>query len=166
MGNKSKNGNYRKNNQDMARKEQITTLESLRSYADQGSVVELPEFDHDMPLVVRMKRPSMLDMISTGEIPNNLQAKAVELFEGKAKPAETPEEIERLYELMVVFAKACLVKPTYEEFQEAGVKLTDEQLLAIYNYSQRGSKALESFRTKQTAAAIIDALKEVQSETK
>ena len=164
MGNKSKYNGYKKSEQD--RVEQVTTLNSLKEYGNEGVVVELPAFDDSMPLIVRMKRPSMMDMISTGEIPNLLQAKAIELFEGTAKPAETPEDIARLYELMVVFAKACLVQPTYEDFEEAGVKLTDEQLLAIYNYSQKGSRALESFRQKQATSEIIAALQEVQQSTK
>lgn len=164
MGNKSKHNGYQKSKQD--RVEQVTTLQSLKEYGENGKIVELPAFDEDMPLIVRLKRPSMMDMISTGTIPNLLQAKAIELFEGTAKPAESPEDVSKLYELMVVFAKACLVEPTYEDFEKAGVKLTDEQLLAIYNYSQKGSRALESFRQKQATSEIIAALQEVQQSTK
>ena len=44
--------------------------------------------------------------------------------------------------------RASLIEPTYEEFEDAGIRLTDDQMMAIFSYSQKGVKALESFRQK------------------
>lgn len=46
-------------------------------------------------------------------------------------------------------AMASLVAPSWEDLQNAGVSLTDLQLLTIYNYSQTGVDTLRRFREKQ-----------------
>ena len=45
--------------------------------------------------------------------------------------------------------EATFVEPSYNEMKEAGIKLTDEQLIFIFDYSQNGVKALDSFREEQ-----------------
>ena len=47
---------------------------------------------------------------------------------------------------MTIMAENCLIEPTMEDIRNAGVELTDIQLTAIFNYSQRGAKVLEQFR--------------------
>ena len=42
--------------------------------------------------------------------------------------------------------KASLEEPSFDDIKEAGLELTDEQMMAIFSYSQEGVKALESFR--------------------
>lgn len=150
---------------ELSRGAKVTTLEDLKKYGSKGVVVELPPFDDSMPLIVSIKRPSLMDMIVDGVIPNPLQAKAIELFEGKSRASESVDDVRILYDLMVLFAKSCLVQPTYEDIEEAGVTLTDEQLLAIYNYAQRGSRALEPFRAEQALAQIVDSFKDLQTKT-
>ena len=51
-----------------------------------------------------------------------------------------------MYEIMKIMANACLVEPSLKDIEEAGLELTDIQLTAIFNYSQRGLNGLESFR--------------------
>ena len=51
-----------------------------------------------------------------------------------------------MFELMEVVASACFIEPSWEEIQESGVQLTDEQLMAVYQYSQKGIDALKPFR--------------------
>ena len=51
-------------------------------------------------------------------------------------------------EVLDIIAEASFVEPTYAELKEAGVQLTDEQLIFVFNYSQAGVSYLESFRKK------------------
>ena len=37
----------------------------------------------------------------------------------------------------------------YDDLKEAGVKLTDEQMMFVFNYTQNGVEALESFREER-----------------
>jgi len=48
-------------------------------------------------------------------------------------------------------AKEAFAEPTYAEIEAAGLELTDAQLLAVFNYTQSGAKALEPFRTVKAA---------------
>ena len=39
-----------------------------------------------------------------------------------------------------------MVSPSFDELEAAGVALTDEQLIAIFQFTQLGAKALDRFR--------------------
>ena len=129
---------------------QITSFEQLKTYA-KGHVVELPGFGEGQPLVVRMTRPSLLKLAQSGMIPNTLLSKAGEMFSSgsKAFNDESGNMLTEVYNIMEVIAEAALVSPTFKDIQDAGLQLTDEQLMAIFNYSQNGVKALEQFRRQR-----------------
>lgn len=127
-----------------------TSLEQLREYA-KGKLMELPDVAPGMPLYVYVKRPSMLDLISQGKIPNPLAHTASQLFsKGGAGVDQTdPMQLKELTDILHIFCEASFVEPTYAEIKEAGLTLTDEQLMFVFNYVQGGNKALEKFRRKQ-----------------
>ena len=54
----------------------------------------------------------------------------------------------QMFDVLELMAKETFIEPTYSEIKEAGVDLTDEQMMFIFNYAQQGVKALESFRTE------------------
>ena len=127
----------------------ITSIKDLREYA-KGAIVELPEFAEGQPFVARLKRPSIMDMARSGKIPNALLVRANELFTNSA--GLNPNEQNMMSELMDVMeaiAEESFVEPTYQEIKESGTTLTDQQLMAVFNYTQNGVKALENFRTEQ-----------------
>jgi hypothetical protein len=128
----------------------VTSLEDLRRYAD-GVVLELPSFAENQPFIARVSRPSFLKLMSEGKIPNTLIVRANELFSGVAT-ADTEDQgmMKQIYEIMLIFANASLIEPTVEQIEDAGLDLTDEQLMFLFNYAQKGVKALESFREKQS----------------
>lgn len=124
----------------------ITTMSQLSAYS-RGNIVSLPEFSDGQPFIVRLRRPSLLVLMKSGKIPNALLSTASELFEGNSANAKTtPEGISKMYDVMNIIAEASLVEPTMEDIRNANVQLTDEQLIAIFNYSQSGIKGLQSFR--------------------
>lgn len=125
----------------------ITSFEELKKYS-KGAVVELPSFGEGQPLTVRVKRDSLIEMVQNGTIPNPLMTVAMDLFyEGMDGLDKTDEAtFKALREVYTSVAKAILVEPTYEQIEEAGLRLTDEQLLALYNYNQAGVSGLIPFR--------------------
>lgn len=127
-----------------------TSVSELKKYA-KGSIVELPPFADGQPFVARMKRPSMLKLIKEGTIPNTLLVKANELFANtqQAFDPDNEDTMQEVFDIIDIIAEASFVEPTYSEIKESGVDLTDDQLMFIFNYSQRGVKALESFRNEQ-----------------
>lgn len=127
----------------------VTSIEDLKNYAS-GTIVEMPPFAEGQPLIARLKRPSILGMAKQGKIPNSLLVKANELFLQNGVGLDTEEEdtMKQLYDVLDLIAKETLVEPTYEEIKSVGLELTDEQMMFLFNYSQQGVKALESFRTE------------------
>lgn len=127
----------------------VTSIEDLKNYAN-GTVVEMPPFAEGQPLIARLKRPSILGMAKQGKIPNSLLVKANELFlqNGAGLDAEEEDTMKQLYDVLDLIAKETLVEPTYEEIKSVGLELTDEQMMFLFNYSQQGVKALESFHTE------------------
>lgn len=125
----------------------ITTFADLQSYAA-GTIVRFPDFAEGQPFVARVRRPSMLVLAKQGKIPNTLLTAAGELFSkgGAGMDADSENMLSDVYGICEVIARASLIQPTYDEIQQAGMELSDDQIMAIFNYTQNGVKALESFR--------------------
>lgn len=127
----------------------VTSIADLQTYA-KGAVVELPPFADGQPFVARLKRPSMLALVKSGKIPNELLQEANDLFmgtpAGKHGDKYDPEVMSRMFEVFDIMCEASFVEPTYKQLIDAGVELTDDQYTFIFNYSQAGVKALKSFR--------------------
>lgn len=125
----------------------ITTLADLQSYAA-GTIVRFPDFAEGQPFVARVRRPSMLVLAKQGKIPNTLLTAAGELFSkgGSGMDVDNENMLSDIYGICEVIARASLIQPTYDEIQQAGMELSDNQIMAIFNYTQNGVKALESFR--------------------
>lgn len=124
----------------------VTTLDQLRKYSE-GSEVELPGFYGKEPITVRLKRPSLMLLVQDGKIPNPLLNTAAELFQnGMNDAVKNGYSFKYTAETLLRIAKASLIEPTYEDFERAGLNLTDAQLLHIYVFAQTGADALKSFR--------------------
>lgn len=132
----------------------VTTLQDLKKYAE-GVKVQLPSFSESCPFVVVLKSPSVVRMAMSGRIPNQLMKVAVELFTGETEEKHNKTADEKLKEMsdvrdvMELVADAAMVSPTFKEVKEAGLELSDAQLLAIYNFTQTGIEDLRFFRSKQ-----------------
>lgn len=130
---------------------EVTSIKDLKKIAE-GEVVELPGFS-GTPFVARLRQASLVKLVSGGKIPNKLLGIATALFNSDTdrlnKELQKKEGIEGLHEIMSAMADACLIEPSMQDIKEAGLELSDIQLSAIFNYSQRGLDGLEMFRNGQ-----------------
>lgn len=119
-----------------------------------GEVVEIPGFMSDEPLYFQLTRPSILFLAKTGQIPNSLLSRASELFSKGSRSFNDDDGnmLSESYDVLYSLAEAAMVNPTMADIEEAGVTLTDSQLMAIFNYTQNGVNALTSFREKQQSS--------------
>ena len=124
----------------------VTSIEKLKQLA-KGQEVELQGWDEE-PFVCVLKRPSLLGLVENGDIPNPLLHAAYVLFNGSNDPKDQVN-LKEANDLYRIIAKAAMVNPTYQEVVDAGLELTDLQLLEIYRFTQLGVQSLISFRTKQ-----------------
>ena len=132
---------------------QITSLEQLQAIK-QTEIVELPSFEDGTPFVAEVKKPNMMQLLTSGKIPNTLLSVATEMFNGRTnqvmgKAAEDVKTLKELVGIMEVLAEASLVKPAYKDIKGVNIQLTEHQLMALLTYSQGGVKALENFRNQQ-----------------
>lgn len=123
----------------------ITSISDIVKYTS-GSIVRLPDFADGQEFIVKLKRPSMLAMMKSGRIPNSLLSQATQLFKSGAGSLGKGTTIDDLYDIMDIIIEEALVSPTYKEIKEANVTLSDDQMMAIFSYTQQGVKALEQFR--------------------
>ncbi len=125
----------------------ITSLTDLQGYAS-GTVVRFPDFAEGQPLVARVRRPSMLVLAKQGKIPNSLLNSAGELFSkgGAGLDSDNENMLSEMYDICHVICESCLIQPSMRDIEAAGLELSDDQIMAIFNYTQVGVKALESFR--------------------
>ncbi len=126
---------------------QPTSLSDLQQYS-KGVVVQLPDFGDGQPFYARVRRPSILKMAKEGKIPNALISTANSLFSGSSDAMDTDNlnMMPQIWSICVEMAKATLIEPSYDDIVAAGMTLTDQQLLAIFNYTQGGVESLKSFR--------------------
>lgn len=125
----------------------VTSITDLQSYAA-GTIIRLPDFAEGQPFVARVKRPSMLALAKSGRIPNSLLTAAGDLFAngGGSMDSDNENMLKDMYDIMLIICESALVQPTMEEIKNAGLELSDNQMMAIFSYTQTGVKALESFR--------------------
>lgn len=117
----------------------MLSLDSVRT----SQTVTIPGWCGD-GVEVELCRPSLLALAAAGAIANPLLKTARRIFYSGISPdgGDLAEEGRVLIEI----AKAALVKPSFDELKAAGVTLTDEQLVAIFQFTQLGAKALARFR--------------------
>ena len=125
----------------------VTSIIDLQKYA-KGQLVELPPFAEGQPFVARLVRPSLLELVKNGGIPNSLLATANELFVDGKMDKDDESMMGEVFAVIESLCKATFTEPTYDEIIQAGVHLTDEQLMFIFSYTQKGIQALDSFRTQ------------------
>ena len=142
---------------------QPTSLEVLKEYAN-GEIVEFPPFAKNQPFAARIKRPSIVALMKKGKIPNHLMQSATMLFNGtKTKQDELKNEnlLPEMLEVIEVLADSAFIEPTWQQLQEAGIELTADQMMFIFEYTQGGVKALKPFRGESADTASNNNVKNV-----
>ena len=140
----------------------VTSIDQLKIMSG-GEIVKLPPFIQGQDFYAKLRRPSMLKLVQSGQIPNSLLRTANMLFSGGVN-----EELDRddefmkdLFDLIDVLAGAVFVEPSWSELKQAEIELTDEQYMFIFNYTQEGVKALEPFREDEEVASADKYVKSI-----
>ena len=140
----------------------VTSIDQLKIMSG-GEIVKLPPFVQGQDFYAKLRRPSMLKLVQSGQIPNSLLRTANMLFSGGVN-----EELDRddefmkdLFDLIDVLAEAVFVEPSWSELKQAEIELTDEQYMFIFNYTQEGVKQLEPFREDEEVASTNQYVKPV-----
>lgn len=96
-------------------------------------------------VTVKLRRPSLVEMIVGDYVPNPLLPTVEKLFQGNPTELSKLSQVEQAKALHCVTGRA-LVEPTLDELTQGGVSLTDDQYMEIYAYVIGGAAHLERFR--------------------
>lgn len=133
----------------MDRELKVTSISDLAQQS-RGAIVKLPPFAEGGEFVARLKRPSMLALVRAGKIPNALLTSANKMFTSGPAALDSSNEgmMDEIFTIMDVICEAAFVEPSYKEIKDAGIELTDDQIMFIFGYTQNGVRQLDSFRTE------------------
>lgn len=122
---------------------EILSIEQLKNMAT--TIIEIPDFEGTGTIKVRVQKPRLMAMASQGKIPNHLLGIVNTMMFGnkKEKKEVNITDIAKTYEL---YCRACLVEPGYEEIKDI---ITDDQMIAIFDWAMGDAKKLETFRANE-----------------
>ena len=107
-------------------------------------VIEIDGFEPGEKIEVRIKPASLINLMVSGKLPNNLLATVQELFnEGPdTKPndvfAQGADKVKEVLGLLDLVCEQSLVEPTFEEIKDV---ITDAQKMQIMTEAQGNVKA-------------------------
>lgn len=146
---------------------EITTLDRLKAIK-QTEVIELPAFIDGTPFVAEVKKPNMMQLMTSGKIPNQLMTSAMTMFNGKTNQLTNKVNendigsLKELVGLLDILTEHCLVNPSLKDIKEIGIELTQEQMMGVLMYTQGGIEALKSFRMQPEYNEGNQAVGEIQ----
>lgn len=138
---------------------QVTSIEEFRNQSQ--PLVDIIGYEPGEYITVRLRRISLMSLVKTGKIPNALLKKATELFTGAKKDGKPDEaqilsnigELDGINEIIDTVCDAAMIEPRFNDVKDF---LTDDQKTEIFQWTQGGIKALESFRTEQGNSGLSD----------
>ena len=127
----------------------VTPISELIKYKN-GQIVELPPFAEGQPFVARLRRPSLMGLVKAGKIPNSLMKQATTLFAkgNQSLSGMNANTLSDMLDIIDIIVDEAMIEPKYSELKENGIRLGDDQLLAIFTYTQQGVDYLKQFRTQ------------------
>lgn len=99
----------------------------------------------DEEFQVKLRRPTIYNMAAMGYIPNPIMGAVQTMFSGNSQKIDAIDA-RKQGEAVVAMAKFAMLEPTYQEVIDAGLMLTDDQLIEIYTFALGGAPALAAFR--------------------
>lgn len=120
--------------------------------------IEIHDWDGSGLIEVRARRPGLYNMASMGFIPNPLLGAMQAMFSGSTAQINAVDA-KKQGECLTAIARYALVEPTMAQITEAGLELTDQQLLELYQFALAGPVRYAAFRAAADGAAAANGAK-------
>ena len=117
--------------------------------------IEIHDWDGSGLIEVRARRPGLYNMASMGFIPNPLLGAMQAMFSGNTAQINAVDA-KKQGECLTAIARYALVEPTMAQITEAGLELTDQQLLELYQFALAGPVRYAAFRASADGAAAAN----------
>ena len=86
----------------------VTSIEELLKMGACGELVELPSFSENSKFIAKLRKPSLLGIVKSGKVPNELLVEANKLFangaQGITRDTLNPEMMSNMCDLLDIVA--------------------------------------------------------------
>ena len=147
----------------------IITAEQFRSKA--VSIIEIPGFEKNEVFEIKVRKLSIVGLMSSGKIPNSLMKVVKDAFAGIKSSAKNGEDenteaiMDRagdIGKLMDIVCREAMLEPTFEEVEDV---MNDAQKLAVFQFTQGGVEAVQPFPTVEGNTGHTNDVENVPSQT-
>lgn len=145
----------------------IITAEQFKNKA--VSIIPIPGFDKGETFDIKVKKLSIVGLMSSGKIPNSLMQVVKNAFEGIKSTTETEtadasimDKAGEIGKLMDIVCAEAMVEPRFEEIKDV---MNDAQKLAVFQYIQGGVDAVGNFPAVEGDTGHPANVENVQSPT-
>lgn len=124
----------------------IISAEEFRSKS--MAVIDIPGFDEGETFEIRVKKLSIVGLMSSGKIPNTLMKIVKDAFEGikssqdSNNDSDVMDKAGDIGKLLDIVCKEAMVEPKFDEVSDI---MNDAQKLAVFQFTQGGVEQVKSF---------------------
>ena len=144
----------------------IISAEQFRNKA--VSIIPIPGFDAGETFEIKVKKLSIVGLMSSGKIPNSLMQVVKDAFAGiKSAGAEADESaiMDRagdIGKLLDIVCAEAMLEPRFEDIKDV---MNDAQKLAVFQFTQGGVEEAKSFPAIEGDTGRTDDVENVSSQT-
>ena len=144
----------------------IISAEQFRNKA--VSIIPIPGFDAGETFEIKVKKLSIVGLMSSGKIPNSLMQVVKDAFAGiKSAGAEADEsaimdKAGDIGKLLDIVCAEAMLEPRFEDIKDV---MNDAQKLAVFQFTQGGVEEAKSFPAIEGDTGRTDDVENVSSQT-
>ena len=144
----------------------IISAEQFRNKA--VSIIPIPGFDAGETFEIKVKKLSIVGLMSSGKIPNSLMQVVKDAFAGiKSAGAEADESaiMDRagdIGKLLDIVCAEAMLEPRFEDIKDV---MNDAQKLAVFQFTQGGVEEAKSFPAIEGDTGRTDDVENVSGQT-
>ena len=143
----------------------IITAEQFR--AKSVAIISIPGFDPGETFEIKVRKLSLVGLISSGKIPNSLMKVVKDAFAGIKSSADDEDESAvmdkagEIGKLMNIVCKEAMLEPTFDDVKDV---MNDAQMLAVFQFTQGGVEEVKPFPAVEGDPGHTDDVEDVSSQ--
>lgn len=133
------------------------------------SVIEIPGFDKDETFEIKVRKLSVVGLMSTGKIPNSLMQVVKDAFAGiKSASQKSDDDIQlidkagEISKLLDIVCREAMIEPVFDDVSDV---MNDAQKLAVFQFVQGGVEQAKSFPEIPGDSGRTDDVENISSQT-
>ena len=153
----------------------IITAEQFREKSN--AIIQIPGFDPGEVFDIKVRKLSLVGLISSGKIPNSLMKVVKDAFAGlkssvaaevgddnagSNKDSDVIDKAGDIGKLLNIVCAEAMLEPKFEDVKDV---MNDAQMLAVFQFTQGGVQAVEPFPAVEGDTRHPDDVENVSSQT-